>query len=96
MAKKPSCAPRCWGSAPIYSEQGLRRGAEQNAIEDFLVVEGEFGDLLGQRENTQQAMFARQTSTGGPETNSSACLLSSHWARAKPWHLGQWRFRQEL
>ena len=28
--------------------------------------------------------------------NSSACRCASHSARASPWHLGQWRLRQEL
>ena len=26
---------------------------------------------------------------------ASAFLCASHWARARPWHLGQWRSRQE-
>jgi hypothetical protein len=40
-------------------EQGFRGGAEQNTVKNVLIVEGEFGDLFGQREDDVK-VFDRQ------------------------------------
>ena len=41
-------------------EQGFRGGAEQNAVENVLVVEGEFGNLFGQREDDVKVFDGQQ------------------------------------
>jgi len=64
----------------------LSGGAEQDRIDGGLVLEG---DLACQR---RQVKTTWKYGTG----NNSACRCASHSARASPWHLGQWRLRQEL
>src|SRR5215831_11697133 len=64
--------------------QGLGRGTKENAVDHLFVLIGEGGNLFRQGEDDVEY------STG----SSSAWRSWSHLARARDWHLGQWRFRQ--
>ena len=64
--------------------QGFGGGPEEDAINRLFVLIGEGGNLFRQGEDDVEY------STG----SSSAWRSWSHLARARDWHLGQWRFRQ--
>ena len=64
----------------------LGRRAEQQIVDDRLVLPGDVGDLGGKREDDMEVADRQQVgfALGQPD------------ARAAPWHLGQCRLRQEL
>ena len=59
---------------------------EQDVVHDRLVLERDGGDGAG----TVKTRWKYGTGS------RSACRSASHWARARPWHLGQCRSRQLL
>ena len=76
--------PRCLGS-----EARVRRvreaGAEQQGVDDMRVLQRNGGDLLRESEDEVEVGAVEQ----------SERRLRTQVARAKAWHLGQWRLRQE-
>ena len=68
-------------------DQRLGGGAEQDGIDGGLVVEGDRGDWRRQREHDVEVRD-RQKLGLAPS--------ASQLARARPWHFGQCRLRQEL
>ena len=66
--------------------QGLGRRAEQDAVDDLLVLVGDGGVSSGTVKTTWKYWVSR----------ISARRSSSHSAQASDWHFGQCRFRQLL
>ena len=67
-------------------QQRLGRGAKQQVVDHCLVVVGDWGDLGRQREDQVEVADRQQI----------GLAAASHSRAAAPWHLGQWRLRQEL
>ena len=84
-AVTPMRAPRCFGSAAIVSIVSAAR-SKQQVVDRGLVVEGDVGDLGGQREDHVEVADRQQVglACGEPLTGCA------------PWHLGQCRLRQLL
>jgi len=64
----------------------LRRCAEQQIVDNGLVLEGDLGDLRRRVKTTWKY----------PTGSRSASRSASHVRAAAPWHLGQCRLRQLL
>ena len=73
---KPMRAPRCLGSAAIVVS-GLRRGLEQQVVDDRLVLIGDVGDLRRQREHHMKVRHRQQIglALGQPLAGRSALAL---------------------
>ena len=67
-------------------QQRRRTGAEQEVIEDFLVLQSQRRKLVRQRKDDMDVGDRQQF----------LLAAASHLSRALVWHLGQWRLRQEL
>ena len=67
-------------------QHSLRCGAEQQVVDERLVLEGDVGDLGGQREHDVKVAHGEQV----------GLALGEQVRAAAPWHLGQCRLRQLL
>ena len=66
---------------------GLGRSLEQQVVDHGLVLIGDIGDRGRQREHHVEVGHREQV---------SLALWRAIPGRRAPWHLGQWRLRQEL
>ena len=67
-------------------EQRAGAGAEEQIVEQPLVLEDQSGELMRQGEDDVEVRNGQQLSRA----------RASHLARALPWHFGQCRLRHEL
>ena len=67
-------------------DQGLGGGLKEDGVDDGLILVGDVGDRRRQGED-DMVIFHRQQFGLSRRQQSLA---------AAPWHLGQWRLRQEL
>jgi hypothetical protein len=70
-------------------------GKVQKGLTDRFEEEVQEEPFVGQDEGVE-AVGQVKTKWKEPTGNSSTRCCFSHRAVARPWHLGQWRLRQEL